>query len=259
MLNKDVNVPDNTIAVFIEDIDSGFKYEDIDSIFSVSDKKRDWFDPHFYRCLPLAIANQYGFVLKSQFDFAVNWDGGSSPDSVRFFFNESLEEVNKKFPKIGTHFGFGTFTVITPFSLRTPPGINLMTIGTPNNILSNITVMSGVVETDNLRRNFTFNFRINHPNMTVHVPKGYPLATVIPIPRYFVENFKLQNAEDIFSDEIVTQEFQAYHDALYKREELSKESIKNRADRDYFNGRDVYGNYFSDHQMTNLKKSTGKD
>ena len=259
VLNKDENVPDNTIAVFIEDIESGFKYEDIDSILSISDKKRDWFNSHFYKCLPLAIANQYGFVLKSQFDFAVNWDGRDTNDSITFFFNEPKEEINKKFPRIESHFGFGTFTITTPFSLRTPPGINLMTINTPNSILPNITVMTGVVETDNLRRNFTFNFKIQTPNMTISIPKGYPLATIIPIPRYFVENFKLENAEDIFSDDIVTQEFQAFHDALYKREELIKKDINNRVDRDYFNGRDVYGNYFLDHQGPNLKKSTDKD
>lgn len=258
MLNKDVNVPDNTIVVFVDDLLTDFKYEDINTVLDFPNKKRDWFDPHFYRCLPLTIANQYGFVLKSQFDFNVLWSGGNDPGSVKFFFNEEQEEIDKKYPLIDSHFGFGTFTVTPPFSLRTPPGINLMTINTPNHILPNITVMTGVVETDNLRRNFTFNFKIEQPNIMTCIPKGTPLASIIPIPRYFVENFKLENAENIFSEEVVTEEFQARVDAVTKRHEVSTQ-LKNSVDKDYFIGKDVYQNTFSDHQGPTLKKFTDKD
>lgn len=251
MLNKDVNVPDNTIAIFLDDIETDFKYEDIHTILDFPDKKRAWFDPHFYRCLPLTVANQYGFVLKSQFDINVMWDGGESPSAVKFFLNEPQEEIDKRYPRIESHFGFGTFTITTPFSLRTPPGINLMTINTPNHILPNITVMTGVVETDNLRRNFTFNFKIEQPNIMTCIPKGTPLASIIPIPRYFVENFKLEDADNIFSDEVVTEEIQARTDAVLKRHEVCPE-LKNRVDKDYFMGRDVYQNNFKDHQGPSL-------
>ena len=44
--------------------------------------KRDWFVNHAYFCLPLTIGNQYGFVVKSLYDFIVNWDGGEGKDSV---------------------------------------------------------------------------------------------------------------------------------------------------------------------------------
>lgn len=251
MINQGNDVPENTIAVFLDVVEGNFKYEDIDTVLDYSDKKRDWFDPHFYRCLPLTVANQYGFVLKSQFDIEVVWDGGISPDSTKLFFTEPKEETSKKYPTIDSHFGFGVFTINTPFTLRTPPGINLMTINTPNSILPNITVMTGVVESDNLRRNFAFNFKIQIPNIKTFIPKGYPLATIIPIPRYFVENFKLENAENIFSEELITEEIQARVDAVNKRTQLAH-TFKNGVDKDYFMGKDVYSNKFPDHQGPNL-------
>jgi hypothetical protein len=251
MINQGNDIPDNTIAVFLDNIDTDFEYKDLPTVLDVSDKKRDWFDSHFYRCLPLTVANQYGFVLKSQFDFTVRWDGGNNQDAITFLFNEPMEEIDKKYPRIQSHFGHGTFTIITPFSLRTPPGINLMTINTPNSVLPNITVMTGVVESDNLRRDFTFNFKVQMPNIDIFIPKGYPLATIIPIPRYFVENFNLVNSEDIFSEEVVNEEFQAKIDAITQREQIYNQS-KNNVDRDYFLGRDVYHNKFPDHQGPTL-------
>jgi hypothetical protein len=252
MINQGNDVPENTIAVFLDAIELDFKAEDLHTIIDFPDKKRDWFKPNFYRCLPLTIANQYGFVLKSQYDIIVTWDGGDNNEAISFSFTEPIEEINRKFPRIASHFGSGVFTLDVPFTLRTPPGINLMTINTPNSILSNITVMTGVIESDNLRRNFTFNFKIEKPNVTTFIPKGSPLATIIPVPRYFVENFKLENAENIFSEELVIEEVQARTDAVIQRQELIKENPEYGIDRNYLNGIDVYQNKFPDHQGTVL-------
>ena len=51
--------------------------EKINNIFeSLSGKvSRDWFNTHFTYCLPLAIANQYGFIIKAENDFSVIWSG----------------------------------------------------------------------------------------------------------------------------------------------------------------------------------------
>ena len=32
-----------------------------------NEKTRDWFSKEFYRCLPLTIGNQYGFIIKSEY------------------------------------------------------------------------------------------------------------------------------------------------------------------------------------------------
>jgi len=250
MINQGSNVPDKTIAIFL-DQESGFfindKRDRVFNVVSKSPKKRDWFTPDFYRCLPLTIGNQQGFIIKSEFDFSFIWDGGDGVDSIRFFFNENEQELNKKYPRISTHFGSGIITINPPFALRTPPGVNLITINPPNYIVPNITVMTGVIETDNLRRNFTFNLKVQTPNIKTDIPAGSPLAGFIPIPRYFSDKFELKYAEDIFTENEIIEEDQANLDANTHRKYIEP-YLKNNVSRDYFIGQDIYKNKFLDHQ-----------
>jgi hypothetical protein len=247
MINDGVNnVPDKTIAVFPYE-SSNIGYSTTEELIKKSTKKRDWFTPHFYRCLPLTIGNQYGFTVCSQFDFAVEWDGNNDVDSVRVFTFLDESETDKLYPRIETHFGHGILTINPPFTLRTPPGVNLMTINPPNHILPNITVMTGVIETDNLRRNFTFNLKIQMPGIRTHFPAGTPLAGFIPIPRYYADSFEIKNAEEIFDEETFIEEQQATADIGIFRKEIEFNQ-KNRVGKLYMRGIDVYGNKFPDHQ-----------
>jgi hypothetical protein len=247
MINQGNNVPDKTIAVFCDPSSNLKNFERVENIITKSPKKRDWFSPTFYRCLPLAIGNQYGFVLKSEFDFGFVWNGEESTDAITFYFNESEEDLSKKYPRIESHFGHGIITINPPFTFRTPPGVNLMTINPPNFVIPNITVMTGVIETDHLRRNFTFNLKIQMPNIQVHIPAGTPLAAFMPIPRYYSDSFDLVSAEKIFDDDTIIEEFQAMDDANTYRSEIES-TLPLRAGRHYFRGEDVYGNTFPDHQ-----------
>jgi hypothetical protein len=251
MINQGNNVPDKTIAVFPVAGNYSFydnkKNDRLSKIIEKPSKKRNWFNSHFYRCLPLTIGNQYGFVIKSEFDFTFIWDGGDSPDSIKFWFNEEQIELDKKFPRIETHFGSGIITISPPFILRTPPGVNLMTINPPNYVIPNITVMTGVVETDNIRRNFTFNLKVQMPNIPVELAAGAPLAAFIPIPRYYGDSFELKYAEEIFDEKTIDEEFQANEDTSIFRREVEP-TLPYTVGRQYFKGEDVYGNKFPDHQ-----------
>lgn len=249
MVNNGINdVPEKTIAIFLEKNIKNLSKSRVSEIIQKSPKKRDWFTPHFYRCLPLTIGNQYGFTIALEFDFEFEWNGGINTDDITLHFNENvLEKNNPVFPNISTHFGSGILTINTPFFFRTPPGVNLMTINPPNFVIPNITVMTGVVEADNLRRSFTFNLKIQIPNIKVFIPAGTPLAAFIPIPRYYADNFELKYADEIFDKDTIDQELQASIDAgIYRRDVESK--LKNNVGRHYFLGKDVYGNKFTDHQ-----------
>ena len=93
MINQGNNVPNNTIAVFTDPFVVNLESKERDRLFNViekSPKKRDWFTPHFYKCLPLTIGNQYGFVIKSEFDFSFVWNGQDSPESIFFDFYKTL-------------------------------------------------------------------------------------------------------------------------------------------------------------------------
>jgi hypothetical protein len=250
VINDGINdVPDKTIAIFYDDdVETNFDKKYINEIIEKPSKKRDWFPSHFYKCLPLSIGNQYGFVVKSQYDIDFLWNGGEKIEDTVFYFNEGEQDKNNyKYPRIRSWFGSGIITIGLPLTLRTPPNINLMTINPPNYVLPNITVMSGVVESDNLRRDFTINLKIQIPNIRVKILAGTPLAGIIPIPRYFADDFNLVDAENIFSQDIFIEEYQAKNDSYAKRTEIEYKS-KNRVGRDYLLGKDVYGNKFKDHQ-----------
>lgn len=247
MINDGINdVPDKTIAIFTapEVTNKDLTQERILDMVKKPDKKRDWFSSHFYRCLPLTIGNQHGFTVSSEFEISFEWNGGDSPEDLKIYLNEV---DNMKCPNISTHFGHGIITINTPYFFRTPPGVNLITMNPPNYIIPNVTVMTGVVETDNLRRNFTFNLKVQMPNIRVTVPAGYPLAAFMPIPRYYSDKFNLDFAENLFSKEIIDEEIKSGRAAGKYRDEVEP-NLKNGVGKHYMQGKDVYGNKFKDHQ-----------
>jgi hypothetical protein len=249
MINDGINnVPDKTITIFPQ---NGWSYDNLENTIKKPNKKRDWFAPFFYNCLPLAIGNQYGFVISPNFDFNVMWNGGLNPEDVSItMIHEkplSLEE-HSLLPQ--GHFGHGILTIVIPFIMRTPPGINLMTINPPNYIINNATVLTGVVEADNLRMAFTVNLKIHEPNRITSFKAGEPLAAIMPIPRYFGDKFELVNCSDIFSKEIVDEEnnISKKHEIL-RFQNIEKSKNNNlQYDKLYFKGKDIDGNEFLDHQ-----------
>jgi len=246
---KGKEVPDKTIAVVISPlVDNSSSVEKrVLNLIQRPKKTRDWFTPHFYRCLPLTIGNQYGFIVTNEFDFSFTWDGGSDIGAVTFDFYEERETLDRKLFMIESHFGSGIITISPPITLKTPKGVNLMTINPPNYVIPNITVMTGVVETDNLNNPFTFNLKIQMPNLKVFIPAGTPLAGFIPIPRYYADSFSLKLAEEVFDEETMQESLQTLVDTVTHRREV-EDSLTNNIGRLYFKGQDVYGNEFLDHQ-----------
>lgn len=226
--------------------------ENISMLFSSlkGDIKRDWFVKHAYFCLPLVMGNQHGFILKSIHDLEVTWNGGENPsDVVVNYLDKDFHDKNSALQSIRSHFGMGTITVQTTFALRTPPGINLMTINPPNYYIDGLYHMTGVIETDNLRRDFTYNLRLTRPNHIVKINKGDIIGCVIPYPRHFIDEFQIINANKILTEEELEIERKCAMDHGKERAELDKNK-KYGNGRRYFNGEDVYGNKFTDHQVT---------
>lgn len=208
------------------------------------EKRREWFSTHAYHCLPLLIGNQYGFVVKSCRTFEIRWNGGrGTADSVVSF----LDQKSDTGQFINSHFGDGIITVQNSFVLRTPKGINLMTINPPNYFIDGLAHMTGVIECDNLRRDFTFNLKITRPNHTIRIPEGTWIGCFIPIPRYFVDGYDLINANEYMSKEEIEEEWNI--GKAFAKERQDVDSTKpHAAGKRYFQGEDVYGNKFPDHQ-----------
>ncbi|MFM0069329.1 DUF6065 family protein [Paraburkholderia aspalathi] len=236
-------VPPNTIAVVTEDD----MYNDtmLEIVDSLKGKlKRDWLPDHAYHCLPILIGNQYGFGIRSLFDVAIEWNGGGSPSDLYISVDDN-ECSGHQF--ISSHFGAGIVTLQNRFHFRTPRGVNLMAINPPNMFTPGILSMTAVIESDNLRRDFTFNLKVTLPNQKITIKKGDIISAVIPIPRYFVDQFSLVNANDLFSRHVVENE--RAMGAAFARERQFEDPQKPHGNgKRYWDGEDAMGTKFADHQ-----------
>ena len=216
--------------------------------------KREWFNSHFYHCLPLSIGNMQGFAFSLPYTFSVLWNGGNSPEDIKIKFFENYEPyIDKNFIYPVSEFGSGILTINFPLVLKTPPGVNLMTISPPNYPLPGLSPMTGVVETDNLRFTFTLNIKIDFPGIEIIIDANTPLVGMIPIPRYFCDSFKLENAYDIFNKDIVKQEMNIVDRHHQKRNFSNKNNLG--SDKIYYLGEDLDGNKFKDHQLPKKNKN----
>ena len=216
--------------------------------------KREWFSKHAYYCLPLVMGNQHGFGLRSLYDLELTWNGGETPaDTTIRILNTDDQARHASLQVISSHFGLGIVTVQTAFALRTPPNVSLMTIQPPNIFIDGLQNLTGVIETDNLRRDFTFNLKLTRPDFTVQVKQGDILSAFIPYPRGFIDNFELVDACSVLDTETIQQEQKAAKDAGHER--AHEDPGKPRGiGRRYHEGEDVYGNRFEHpHQKSLLK------
>lgn len=242
-----ISIPDDTIAIVAEHASFKSLIEEL-VVPMAGRKRRDWFVQHAYFCLPLVIGNQYGFGLRSSATFEATWNGGKSPSDVEVnIIEQDVNEYGDIPQLIGSHFGMGTVTIQNRWHYRTPPGVNLMTINPPNHWIDGVQHMTGVIETDNLRRDFTFNLKLTRPGHTARVNKGDFIGCVLPVPRYFPDSFKLCNADELFTEEEIMEEI--IQGQKFGKERSTEDRNKPHGNgRRYFMGEDADGNKFSDHQ-----------
>lgn len=204
--------------------------------------KRDWFVKHAYYCLPLLIGNQYGFAIKSLYNFTIEWNGGQNPKDLIVIVEDATGNQI-----ISSHFGMGVVTVQNRFHFRTPLGVNLITLNPPNMFIPHLQNMTGVIETDNLRRDFTFNLKVTTPNIKISIKAGDIIASILPVPRFSVENYKIAIADDVMPLEVVESERIA--GKAFGDERNGPDTAKpNGNGRRYFHGVDIYENEFYKHQ-----------
>jgi hypothetical protein len=257
--NNSLIVPEKTIAFFPIVPDNGilpFDLKDVGLFLKPlnTDHKRDWFSSNFYKCLPLSIGNMQGFVFSLPYSVDILWDGTEGKDAIKIDYNEdffSYENIN--FIHLTSEFGHGILTIHFPLTLKTPPGVNLMTIAPPNFPVPGMSPMTGVIESDNLRFTFTLNLKIDIPNILIKILPNSPLIGIIPIPRYFCDSFELKNAYDLFDKDVVDNEKLITDQNAKSRGNQIKNN--NSIDGLYFSGKDILGNKFKDHQLPKKYKS----
>ena len=151
-------------------------------------RERKWMDnanlKNPYRCLPLIIANQYGWEILSTHHVRASWDGTSKPKGV---FVENLCGDGPLHCR--SHFGEGVLTFQMPFLFKTPDGWNLMVRGPTNSSKDGIAALDGIIETDWAHSTFTMNWRFTRA-CTVEFAIGEPICLFFPIQRGVLEMFR---------------------------------------------------------------------
>lgn len=153
-----------------------------------SNVKRQWMDEtkgFAYRCIPLNIANEYGWVCHLPASFTATWDGGYGPESVKIINHGDGPENYCR-----SHFGYGIITISQDFIIKTPENISIYVRGLTNTGYENIYPLDGLIETDWLPFSFTMNYKFLKPG-SVTFKKGDPIFMFFPVDRNFIESFNV--------------------------------------------------------------------
>jgi len=142
-----------------------------------SPSRRNWMteEPTTYQCLPMVVANQWGWQVLCPTEVVVSWDGSPSSRGLRV-------EVDPQWSvAIKSQFGRGIVTFTPPWLFRTPKGWDLYAKGPSNRWKLNCAPLEGVIETWWLNYTFTLNWKLVEPG-EVRFSPGESLGQLIPVP-----------------------------------------------------------------------------
>jgi hypothetical protein len=153
-----------------------------------SPQRRAWLDsrPHSYKCLPMVVANQWGWQILCPADVRVTWDGGRGIDGL------VVEVEPAHAGSVRSQFGDGIVTFSPPWLFRTPPGWDLYAKGPSNRWKTNCQALEGVIETWWLNFTFTLNWKLVEPGSVIF-SKGESIGQLLPVPH---ATFRHSTAEE---------------------------------------------------------------
>lgn len=207
--------------------------------FHAASPRRDWMDgfTHMYRCLPMTIANQNGWVIESPCNISAMWFGNSDPKTSMHFWLDS--EYNVPNPWVKCHFLGGIITFEFDFVIKTTEKTNLLVRGAPNFFVDGAHPLEGLVETDWLNFSFTMNWKVTQPHKLVMFKKGDPICFIQPVPHNYSETFDFE-IDYMENNPEVHRKFADWHDSRMEFSKNRKNNLESKKwQKDYFDGRDV--------------------
>lgn len=218
--------------------------------------ERSWMSASFaHRCLPLNVANSFGWQLLNPVPFIAAWGGSEDKRSVQIVPVAREDEVLK--PTASSHFGSGILTFSTDALFRTDPGYNLWVTGPLNELKRGIQPLTGIVETDWLPFTFTMNWKFTDANVQIEFDRGEPFCTIFVVPRGLTEKVEPSYA-DLADDPVLGEQYRAWRESRDKfNAELKTAGSDARQvqwQKHYFRGTDIQGNKITEHR-TRLRQS----
>jgi hypothetical protein len=133
------------------------------------------------KCMPVFDAIIAGYIIVSPADIMVSFKNGeqyfewSNFGLISFHPIEQAPEHPERKPHQYPKW-------MNPWAIKTPKGYSTMFVQ-PMHRESVFTILPGIVDTDTYSSPVNFPFVINDPNFEGLIPKGTPIAQVIPIKR----------------------------------------------------------------------------
>lgn len=166
-------------------------YKNAKSYFAPDGKKRPLMEgevPHsvgatIKRCMPLWDMMTAGYIIETPYDIYVHQrvDGPYyqwvTEPAIAFQPEEQLQS-HPAFPK-----GQLGVRIIHPWSIKTPKGWSILIMNPTHRPQTPISILPGIVDTDNYSLPFNMFIILNDPNFEGMIPAGTPFAQVIPFKR----------------------------------------------------------------------------
>lgn len=154
--------------------------------------RRDWMDAtadsFAYRCLPINIANSFGWEVLCPAGFEARWDGGAEVEAVQIKMDPGTTQLLLPL----SLFGHGILTFPIEGLFRTSPGWNLWVEGPPNAPKDAISPLGGAVETDWSPYTFTMNWKFTRAGKWVRFEENEPICFFFPVERGLLETVEPQ-------------------------------------------------------------------
>ncbi len=176
-----------------------YPYSNTPPLIRPAPSSRDWMDAtpesFAYRCLPLTVANSYGWEILNPRGFSATWDGRTIKDGVHITRDAPTDPgavghmgaPSDAYVRPMAHFGSAVLTFELPMMFKTPPGWSLLVQPPVNRPKDGICGLTGVIETDWSPYTFTMNWMFTRADAAVRFDAEEPIAHIMPVRRSTLE------------------------------------------------------------------------
>jgi hypothetical protein len=209
----------------------------------------DFPDRHAYRCLPLSIANAYGWDILCPVAVAIDWNGGARSEDMTIRALQPLPDGRPASDFCRSHFSSGIVTFHTDYIFRTDDEWDLLATGPFNSPKEDICPLTGVIESNWLPYPFTMNWQAMKPG-TIAFEKDEPFCTIFPIKKQAVSECQPE-LHDLSEDVELERQHEAFllsrNDFMKRFHARDPETLKNPWLKYYFTGRHPDGTSVDSH------------
>lgn len=146
--------------------------------------QRQWMDDfehrEIYNCLPMVIANAYGWHILCPVPIEIRWNGGAGVSDLTITALKPLPGGGPVRYFCESNFSSGIATMHMDYIFRTDPDWNLLVTGPFNGPKDNAYPLSGIVDSDQLCYPLTMNWQMQHPG-SVRFEEDEPFCGIIPV------------------------------------------------------------------------------